>query len=57
MKYFYIYNIEQADFFIKNGLQVNSVGKGKKNDIYLKFVRDEESEKVFSLWVQSKNKI
>ena len=50
MNYFYIYNIEQANFFIKEGLSVVEVGIGKKKDVYIKFVRNYVSELVFTKW-------
>ena len=53
-KYIYIYNFEQAKFFINNGLQVVDIAKGDKGDVYIKFVRDEECERVFSLWMNRK---
>lgn len=49
-KYFYIYNRHQANYFIQNGLPVLEVGKGKLDDCYTKFLRDEKAEKVFSEW-------
>lgn len=51
MKYFYIYNPDQANFFNSNGIPILEIGKGKKNDIYIKFPRDKKSDEVFSLWV------
>ena len=54
MKYFYIYNYKQAKFFIDNGLTVIDIDKGKKNDIYHKFIRDEKSEKIFMEWKKNK---
>jgi hypothetical protein len=53
-KFFYIYNPDQADYFIKNGLLVIGAGKGKFNDFYYKFVRDEQAEEVFKKWVERK---
>lgn len=53
-KYFYIYNPRQADFFIKAGLRVLGVGKGTQGEVYIKFLRDEISEQVFTLWVERK---
>lgn len=54
VKYFYIYNFAQTKFFIDNGLRIIDIGKGSKQDIYHKFIRDEESEKVFMKWKQLK---
>jgi uncharacterized protein (DUF1919 family) len=52
MKYFYIYNPDQANFFNLNGVSVLEIGKGKKGDIYIRFPRNEKSEEVFSRWVE-----
>ena len=49
-KYFYIYNFEQAKFFIDSGLKLLEIGKGTYGDIYHKFERNEVSENVFTLW-------
>ncbi len=51
-KYFYIYNPEQSDFFVKNGAPVLEVGKGKKKDMYIKFPRTSKEEEIFSRWVE-----
>lgn len=56
MKYFYIYNFKQAKYFLDNGLQVLEIAKGNSNDVYHKFVRDENSEKIFMSWKQEKYK-
>ncbi len=55
-EYLYIYNLEQAKFFINNGLKVTHIGKGTRGDIFIKFVRDEECEKVFNMWMVRKYK-
>lgn len=49
---FYFYNITQCQFFIQNGVPVLDVGKGSKGDIFIKFPRNEQSEEVFSRWVE-----
>ena len=49
-KYFYIYNFEQAKFFIDSGLKVLEIGKGAYGDIYHKFLRDDTAEQVFYIW-------
>ena len=54
MKYIYIYNFKQAMFFINNGLNVIDIARGSKGDVYIKFMRDEECERVFSLWMDRK---
>ncbi|MED3562222.1 hypothetical protein [Bacillus xiapuensis] len=53
-KYFYIYNPNQADYFLKSGLQVIEIGKGAKGDIYIKFIRNEKSEEIFTQWCKGK---
>lgn len=57
MKYFYIYNPIQANFFHTNGVPILEIGKGKKNDIYIKFPRNDKSEHIFSEWVKRCNNI
>lgn len=52
MKFFYIYNPEQANFFNSNGIQVLEIGKGKHGDIYVKFPRNDKSEEVFERWIK-----
>ena len=54
LKYFYIYNYKQALFFIQNGLKVIDIDKGKENQIYHKFIRDDKSEQIFMNWKQIK---
>jgi len=49
-KYFYIYNVKQADFFVKNNLKPMEVGKGNTRAVYIKFLRNEESEEIFNQW-------
>jgi hypothetical protein len=51
-KYFYIYNAVQANFFLLNGVPVLEIGKGNQGNIYIKFPRNEQSETVFSRWVE-----
>lgn len=51
MNYFYIYNLYQADYFIKHKVSPIEIGRGNKNHIYIKFVRDLDSEQVFKMWV------
>jgi hypothetical protein len=51
-KYFYIYNFEQSQFFIQNGLEVLEIGKGKFGDIFHKFLRDDKANEVFDKWVR-----
>lgn len=50
--YFYIYNFEQAQFFINHGLEVIEINRGKKGDIYHKFLRDKKANEIFDKWVK-----
>lgn len=50
MKKFYLYNFNQIDFFIKNGLTPIGSGYGKNRDAYVVFVRNIKSEEVFGKW-------
>lgn len=51
-KYFYIYNPIQANFFVLNGVTVLEIGKGNQGHVYIKFPRNDQSEEVFSRWVE-----
>lgn len=53
-KYFYIYDLKQALFFIQNGGRVLEIAKGNKGDLYHKFPRDEQHEKLFMDWKRQK---
>lgn len=58
-KYMYIYNLQQALFFIQNKLIPTEISISKKTKkVYFKFIRDEKTEQVFSEWVErgKKNK-
>lgn len=51
-KFFYIYNIHQAQFFIEEGLPLIEIGIGyEKGEVYHKFLRDENAEIVFKKWL------
>ncbi|UZW14340.1 hypothetical protein OSC52_00265 [Clostridium pasteurianum] len=50
----YIYNMEQANFYIQNGLVPVEVGTGAKKDVFLKFKDGEELQMVFKLWMERK---
>jgi hypothetical protein len=50
-KYFYIYNFEQSKFFIDSGVPIVEIGKGSRDEVYHKFLRDEKAEQVFTVWV------
>jgi hypothetical protein len=48
---FYIYNPVQANFFLQKGLVPVEIGIGKKNKkVFIKFIRDENSQIVFDEW-------
>lgn len=50
-KSFYIYNLEQAEFFIKNKLiPVKIEVHRRTKKVFFKFVRDEGLEDVLALW-------
>lgn len=50
MKDYYIYNRFQALFYINAGLTVLEIGVGSKGDIFHRFERNAESERVFAVW-------
>lgn len=52
--YFYIYNFEQAKYFINKGLYLVEIKKTTKGDIYHKFIRDKDSEQIFLEWKKQK---
>lgn len=56
-RYFYIYNLGQANYFISNGLVPIMVGKSDSGTVYIKFVRDEEAENIFTKWCNRKESI
>jgi hypothetical protein len=55
-EFFYIYNVKQADFFVKNNLQPIEIGKGNSQAVYIKFLRNDDSNKVFDMWCNIQNK-
>ena len=54
MKDFYLYNYLQSDFFLQHGLSPIQIGKGNKDDIFVRFIRDDKSELVFNEWKERK---
>lgn len=51
MEYIYIYNFEQAYFYIENGVRPLSIDKhNKTGNIYFKFNK-ETTRKVYDTWV------
>lgn len=54
-KYFYIYNLRQARFFMDHGLFTLEVDRGKRGDVYVKFLRDDKAEEVFGKWIERMN--
>ena len=52
-KYFRIFNLKQAHFFIKNGLPVLEIGV-HNGRVYHKFLRDEKANKVFAEWCKNR---
>ena len=53
-KFFYIYNPEQALYFIQNGASLMNIGKGSKGDTYYQFPRDDRHEVLFMDWKKRK---
>lgn len=49
-KDFYIYNLEQANFFLQKGLVPIEVGLGTMKTMFVRFRRDDEAERVFTQW-------
>lgn len=54
MDYFYIYNIQQARFFLNKGLIPIDIGIGNRKEVFLKFIRDQKSEEIFFEWSNRK---
>ena len=54
MKDFFIYNYLQADFFLQHELKPIQIGKGNKDDIFVRYARNDKSEKVFDEWKEIK---
>lgn len=56
MKFFYIYNPYQSNFFIQNGVYPLECGKGRSGDVFLKFMKTDKSQEIFERWMElSKN--
>lgn len=56
-KYYFIYDVRQANYYLKNGVELVEVGAGKKGDAYFKFIRNEHTEKVFAEWAKNRDSI
>ncbi|MFT8312939.1 MAG: hypothetical protein ABF633_01645 [Clostridium sp.] len=52
----YIYNMEQANFYLKNGLVPVGFGTGVKQDVYIKFKDCERLQEIFKNWMDRKDK-
>jgi hypothetical protein len=52
--YRYIYNMDQANFYLENGQVPVEFGVGAKNDIYVKFKDSKELQNTFHEWVSRK---
>jgi hypothetical protein len=50
MEYIHIYNMTQADFYIKSGIQVKGAGTGSKGQSYILFINDEHTKEVYRQW-------
>lgn len=55
--FLYIYNRHQANFFIQMGMKVLEFNKGKKDDYYVKFLKDETSTRIYKEWLTVKDTI
>ena len=54
-KYIYIYNSEQAKFYINEcNLKILDLGTGNKGDAFIKFCNDEEYVEAFKKWCNRK---
>ena len=53
-EYRYIYNMQQASFYIQNGLEPIGCGIGDKKEIYIKFKDSEELQYIFNQWIDRK---
>lgn len=53
-KDYYIYNLRQSKYFIDAGLPLVEIGVGTHRDVFHRFARNEESERVFEEWNKSK---
>jgi len=47
---YYIYNMQQGDFYLKNGLMPIGSGTGKKGDAYLLFSNTNKLQNIFRRW-------
>lgn len=54
MANFYIYNFDQARYFINRGLPLLEIGRGSRGDVYFSFARDDLAENVFMDWKRLK---
>lgn len=52
----YIYDMNQANFYLDNGQVPVGFGVGGKNDVYVKFKDSEKLQNVFHKWMDRKYK-
>lgn len=58
MNYRKIFNMDQANFYILNGLAKNIIGSGVTNGCaWIKFKDSEHLQEIFSLWMNRKKNI
>jgi hypothetical protein len=50
VKDYYIYNIFQARWLLKQGCKIKDVGYGARKDIYILFERNEFTDKYINEW-------
>jgi len=54
LKYYYIYNLKQSLFLIKNGVIPIEISVGKKGDVYHKFAQNNDFIKLNNQWAKNK---
>jgi hypothetical protein len=53
--YFYCYNLKQAEFIKRNGIQEEEFNISNiNNKAYFKFKRGNQLDKIFKLWIKNK---
>lgn len=55
--HFYIYDLEQANFYIEYGVKVAAVFVGIKGEPFTKFVGDDTCQQAFNKWKEYQRKI
>ena len=55
--YVYIYNLEQAYFYIREGLKPISIGTHNKTNMYYFVFNKDKSNSIYTKWLDMRNKI